>query len=37
MLEMGYNIADDAVMLLPGATSELVQMGFQMSAATPVR
>ena len=36
MLEMGYNIAADAVMLLPGATPELVQMGFQMSAATPV-
>ncbi len=37
MLEMGYNIAQDAVMLLPGTTPELVQMGFQMSAATPVR
>ncbi len=37
MLEMGYNIAADAVMLLPGATPALVQMGFQMSAATPVR
>ncbi len=37
MQEMGYNIAEDAVMLLPGATPELVQMGFQMSAATPVR
>jgi len=37
MLEMGYNIAEDAVMLLPGATPALVQMGFQMSAATPVR
>jgi len=36
MLEMGYNIAEDAVMLLPGVTPELVQMGFQMSAATPV-
>jgi len=37
MLEMGYNIAQDAVMLLPGTTPALVQMGFQMSAATPVR
>ncbi|MDY7078817.1 MAG: vWA domain-containing protein [Chloroflexota bacterium] len=37
MLEMGYNIAEDAVMLLPGTTPALVQMGFQMSAATPVR
>jgi len=37
MLEMGYNVAQDAVMLLPGTTPALVQMGFQMSAATPVR
>lgn len=38
MAEYGYrNLLPDAVMMLPGATPELVAMGFQMSAATPVR
>jgi len=37
MLEMGYNIAHNALMLLPGTSPELVAMGFQMSTATPVR
>jgi uncharacterized protein YegL len=36
MLEMGYQIAPGALMLLPGAKSELVKMGFQMSTTTPV-
>lgn len=37
MLEMGFNIASDALMLIPGTNSELVELGFQMSAATRVR
>jgi hypothetical protein len=37
MQENGYQLAKDALMLLPGMTPELVAMGFQMSAATPVR
>jgi len=37
MLEMGYNLDSRALMLLPGMDPELVAMGFQMSAATPVR
>jgi hypothetical protein len=37
MLENNYHIAPGALMLLPGMTPELVAMGFQMSAATPVR
>jgi len=37
MLEMGYNIDPNALMLLPGTSPELVAMGFQMSTATPVR
>jgi uncharacterized protein YegL len=36
MLEMGYQIAPGALMLLPGANSELVKMGFQMSTTSPV-
>jgi hypothetical protein len=37
MLEMGYDLDARALMLLPGLNPELVAMGFQMSAATPVR
>jgi len=37
MQENNYSLAPGAVMLLPGTTPELVAMGFQMSAATPVR
>ena len=37
MLEMGYSLDSRALMMLPGVNSELVAMGFQMSAATPVR
>ena len=36
MKEAGYNIAEGAVMMLPGMTKELVEMGFVMSTATPV-
>lgn len=32
--EMGYDLADDAVMMIPGMTPELVQMGFVMSTVT---
>lgn len=32
--EMGYDLADDAVMMIPGMTQELVQMGFVMSTVT---
>jgi len=37
MLENNYHLAPGSLMLLPGMTPELVAMGFQMSAATPVR
>lgn len=37
MLENGYRLAQGALMLLPGTSPELVALGFQMSAATPVR
>lgn len=36
MREAGYEIADDALMMIPGMTPELVQMGFVMSMATPI-
>lgn len=36
MLEAGYQMASDAVMMLPGMSPELVEMGFVMSTATPV-
>jgi len=36
MAESGYNLAPDAVMMLPGMTPELVEMGFVMSMSTPV-
>jgi hypothetical protein len=36
MLESGYQIAQDAVMMLPGISTELVEMGFVMSSSTPV-
>ena len=37
MQESNYSLNPGALMLLPGMTPELVAMGFQMSAATPVR
>jgi hypothetical protein len=36
MLESGYELAPGAVMMLPGSSPELVEMGFVMSTATPV-
>lgn len=37
MLEMGYSIAENALMFFPGTSPDLVEMAFQMSAATKVR
>ena len=37
MVEYGYYLGKDACMLIPGNNPELVSLGFQMSAATPVR
>lgn len=37
LVENGYQLAPGALMLLPGVSPELVALGFQMSAATPVR
>jgi len=37
MLENNYHLQQDAVMMFPGLSPALVAMGFQMSAATPVR
>jgi len=37
MLEMGFRIASGATMMIPGTSPELVELGFQMSAATRVR
>jgi hypothetical protein len=36
MQEYGYGLQEGAVMLLPGMNPDLVELGFQMSAATPV-
>jgi len=36
MLESGYTLSPDAVMMLPGMSPELVEMGFVMSMSTPV-
>jgi len=36
MLESGYQMASNAVMMLPGISPELVEMGFVMSTATPI-
>jgi len=35
--EYNVHLADGALMMLPGESAELVALGFQMSAATPVR
>lgn len=37
MMESGYHLEKGALMMLPGTSPELVSLGFQMSAATPVR
>jgi hypothetical protein len=36
MLEHNFHLSQDAIMLFPAMNKELVAMGFQMSAATPV-
>ncbi|MCW5873713.1 MAG: VWA domain-containing protein [Anaerolineales bacterium] len=35
MRESGYSLEKDALMLLPGQSAELIEMGFVMSGATP--
>lgn len=37
MQESGYSLSNGAVMMFPGTSTELVGLGFQMSAATPIR
>lgn len=37
MEEMGYAIAEDAVMMFPGNSPDLLELAFQMSAATRIR
>lgn len=37
LFEADYQLGKGAMMMLPGACAELVSIGFQMSAATPVR
>jgi hypothetical protein len=34
--DAGYNLTPGALMLLPGSSAELVELGFAMSAATPI-
>ncbi|MCI3922781.1 VWA domain-containing protein [Paenibacillus sp. TRM 82003] len=36
MIESSYALRQGALMMLPGSSAELVSLGFQMSAATPV-
>jgi hypothetical protein len=35
MLEQGYQIGENALMLLPGESQDLIEMGFAMSMSTP--
>lgn len=37
LYDNGYRLAQGCLMLLPGTSPELVALGFQMSAATPIR
>lgn len=37
LIEADYQLSTGALMMLPGTCAELVSIGFQMSAATPVR
>ncbi|WP_054958412.1 vWA domain-containing protein [Paenibacillus dakarensis] len=37
LIEADYQLSSGALMMLPGTCAELVSIGFQMSAATPVR
>jgi hypothetical protein len=36
MTESGYQLSDSALMMLPGTSPELVEMGFVMSVSTPI-
>ncbi|MNJ44935.1 hypothetical protein D3C77_400090 [compost metagenome] len=37
MRESAYSIQKGALMMLPGTSKDLISLGFQMSAATPIR
>ena len=37
MMQQGYRIAPNSVMMLPGMDLSLIEMGFVMSAATRIR
>lgn len=37
MRDANYNLSEGAYLMFPGTNSELVSLGFQMSAATPIR
>jgi len=37
MMESAYSIQRGALMMLPGTSADLVSLGFQMSASTPIR
>jgi hypothetical protein len=37
MKENGYRLNKEALMMFPGTSPDLVAMGFQMSAATPIK
>lgn len=37
MREMGYQMEEGALMMLPGTSADLVELGFVMSTSTPVR
>ena len=37
MMQQGYRISSNAVMMLPGIDLSLIEMGFVMSAATRIR
>lgn len=37
MLESAYSIQKGALMMLPGSSADLISLGFQMSASTPIK
>jgi serine/threonine protein kinase len=37
MLEANYSLAEDSLLMFPGTNPDLVSLGFQMSAATPIQ
>jgi hypothetical protein len=37
MIESSYSIRQGALMMLPGTSSDLISLGFQMSTATPIK